>query len=388
MPQEKDQPFLPDLSSAELSRYSRHLALPEVGLSGQKRLKNARVLVVGVGGLGSPVSLYLAAAGVGTIGLVDFDVVDVTNLQRQVLFGVGQTGKSKIHCATVRLTELNPQIQIIPHELELKSENALEIVGDYDLVVDGTDNFATRYLVNDACVLLNKPNVYGSIYRFEGQASVFHYRGGPCYRCLYPEPPPPGLVPSCAEGGVLGVLPGIIGSIQATEALKIVLGKEDTLHGRFLLFDALTMKFTEMKVSRDTDCPVCGDAPSVTALIDYDEFCGVNAERRVDGLDEILPLDLQKRLEDGSSPVLLDVREPHELLISRLENAVLIPVNDVAEKMDQLNREEEIVVVCRTGVRSARICGLLMDAGFTRVRNLKGGINAWARDVDTKMPVY
>lgn len=379
---------LPDLLPAELSRYSRHLALPEVGLEGQRRLKAARVLVVGVGGLGSPVSLYLAAAGVGTIGLVDFDVVDVTNLQRQVLFDGGQTGQSKISCARERLTALNPQIHIVCHELALKSENALGILSDYDLVVDGTDNFATRYLVNDACVLLDKPNVYGSIYRFEGQASVFHLKGGPCYRCLYPEPPPPGLVPSCAEGGVLGVLPGIIGSIQATEALKIILGKEDTLSGRFLLFDALSMKFTEMKVVRDVDCPVCGENPSVTSLIDYDEFCGGATEDYPDNLVEISAFDLEKRLERVPHPVLLDVREPHELEISRFENAISIPVREIPEKLDRLRQEDEIVVVCRTGVRSARVCGVLLKAGFNRVSNLQGGINAWARDVDHEMPVY
>ncbi len=378
----------PKLSPEEFIRYSRHLSLPEVGVEGQKKIKGAKVLVVGAGGLGSPVSLYLAAAGVGTIGMVDFDVVDESNLQRQVLFGVDQQGKSKLLSAKERLENLNPYTNYILHEVALSSENALDIVKNYDLVVDGTDNFPTRYLVNDACVLLGKPNVYGSIYRFDGQVSVFNYEDGPCYRCLYPTPPPPGLVPSCAEGGVLGVLPGIIGTMQANEALKLILGIGDLMVGRFMLFDALSMEFSELKVNKNEDCVVCGASPTVTELIDYKQFCGIEAVTEKIAYREMDVTELETVLQNGSAPTIIDVREDFELEISKLQGAMHIPMNEVPKRLEELNTDLDYVVMCRTGVRSAQICEFLSNQNFKSVANLTGGINEWAKRVDSSLPVY
>ena len=378
----------PKLSSEEFIRYSRHLSLPEVGIEGQKKIKAAKVLVVGAGGLGCPVSLYLAAAGVGTIGMVDFDVVDISNLQRQILFGVDQEGKSKLESAKERLVNLNPHTDYILHEVALSSENALEIIKDYDMVVDGTDNFPTRYLVNDACVLLEKPNVYGSIYRFDGQVSVFNYEDGPCYRCLYPSPPPPGLVPSCAEGGVLGVLPGIIGTLQANEALKIILGIGDLMVERFLLFDALGMEFNELKIKKNDDCVVCGNNPSITELIDYKQFCGIESVTEKVDYSEIDVTKLEKILEHGSAPTIIDVREDFELEISKMDGAIHIPMNELPKRLDELNADEDYVIMCRTGVRSAQICEFLANQNFKSVANLTGGINEWAKRVDDSLPVY
>lgn len=378
----------PKLSSEEFIRYSRHLSLPEVGIEGQKKIKAAKVLVVGAGGLGSPVSLYLAAAGVGTIGMVDFDVVDESNLQRQVLFGVDQVGKSKLKSAVERLENLNPYTEYIQHEAALSSENALDIIQDYDMVVDGTDNFPTRYLVNDACVLLGKPNVYGSIYRFDGQVSVFNHDGGPCYRCLYPSPPPPGLVPSCAEGGVLGVLPGIIGTMQANEALKIILGVGDLMVERFLLFDALGMEFTELKVKKDENCVVCGADPSITELIDYQQFCGIGGAMQKIEYSEIDVVELKDKMNAQSDFTLLDVREDFELEISHLEGAIHIPMNEVPKRIAELDENGNYVVMCRTGGRSAQICEFLTNQNFRSVSNLSGGINEWARKIDSSLPAY
>ena len=376
------------LSSEEFVRYSRHLSLPEVGIEGQKKIKGAKVLVVGAGGLGSPVSLYLAAAGVGTIGMVDFDVVDISNLQRQILFGVDQEGKSKLESAKERLVNLNPHTDYILHEVALSSENALEIIKDYDMVVDGTDNFPTRYLVNDACVLLGKPNVYGSIYRFDGQVSVFNYEDGPCYRCLYPSPPPPGLVPSCAEGGVLGVLPGIIGTLQANEALKIILGIGDLMVERFLLFDALGMEFSELKIKKNDDCVVCGNNPSITELIDYKQFCGIESVTEKVDYREMDVIELEKVQQNGAAPTIIDVREDFELEISKMEGAVHIPMNELPKRLNELNADEDYIIMCRTGVRSAQICEFLANQNFKSVANLTGGINEWAKRVDDSMPVY
>ncbi len=378
----------PKLSPDEFIRYSRHLSLPEVGIEGQKKIKGAKVLVVGAGGLGSPVSLYLAAAGVGTIGMVDFDVVDISNLQRQILFGVDQEGKSKLESAKERLVNLNPHTDYILHEVALSSENALEIIKDYDMVVDGTDNFPTRYLVNDACVLLGKPNVYGSIYRFDGQVSVFNYEDGPCYRCLYPSPPPPGLVPSCAEGGVLGVLPGIIGTLQANETLKIILGIGDLMVNRFLLFDALAMEFNELKIKKNDDCVVCGTNPTITKLIDYKQFCGIESVTEKVDYKEMDVIELKKILQNGSAPTIIDVREDFELEISKMEGAIHIPMNELPKRLDELNADEDYVVMCRTGVRSAQICEFLANQNFKSVANLTGGINEWAKRVDDSLPVY
>ncbi len=379
---------LPPLYPREFIRYSRHLHLPEVGVKGQRKLKASKVLVVGAGGLGSPVSLYLTAAGVGTIGIVDFDVVDTSNLQRQILYGVSQEGKSKARSARDRLKDLNPHVEIVVHETPLNSENALEIIAQYDLVVDGTDNFPTRYLVNDACVLLGKPNVYGSIYRFDGQVSVFNYEGGPCYRCLYPEPPPPNLVPSCAEGGVLGVLPGIIGTLQANEALKILLRIGNPLSGRFLIFDALALDFNELKIKRNENCVVCGDHPVITKLIDYVEFCGIPGAEGKRNYREISVKELHQKLQNGSRPVLLDVREDFELEISKLPHAIHIPVDQLPSRLEDLEPESEIVVFCRVGSRSAQICEFLTNHNFKNVVNLAGGINAWAREIDPSVLLY
>ena len=378
-----------DLTQEELIRYSRHLSLPEVGIAGQKKIKASKVLVVGVGGLGSPVSLYLAAAGVGTIGLVDFDVVDVSNLQRQVLFGIDQKGKSKIQSAKERLKNLNPLTMYNLHEVALSSENALNIIKDYDIVIDGTDNFPTRYLVNDACVLLGKPNVYGSIYRFDGQVSIFNYNKGPCYRCLYPSPPPPGLVPSCAEGGVLGVLPGIIGTLQANEALKIILNIGNLMVNRFLLFDALAMEFSELKIVKDNNCVVCGTNPTITKLIDYKQFCGISKEEddKLE-IDEISVYELDSILRKGKTPLILDVREEHEVKIAKIEGTIHIPMKEVENRLDELDSNGEIIVHCKSGARSAKICKLLIKHKYKDVKNLKGGILEWSKNIDPKISQY
>ncbi len=380
------------LSREEILRYSRHLLIPEVGLSGQRKLKAASVLVVGAGGLGSPVAMYLAAAGVGRIGLVDYDVVDFSNLQRQVIHGTSRLGDLKVESARRRLLDINPDIEVSVYNEPLTSANAFRIAAPYDLIVDGTDNFPTRYLVNDLCVLTGKPNVYGSIFRFEGQASVFAAEGGPCYRCIFPEPPPPGLVPSCAEGGVLGVLPGVIGTIQATEAVKLILGIGQSLAGRLLLYNALEMQFEYVKLRKNPNCKVCGEHPSVTALIDYEAFCGVPGrghESGSAGADwDISAGDLAARLRSGDAPLLLDVREPHELEISALEGAVNIPLGELAARLSELDSAREMVVFCKAGTRSARALELLVSAGFRKVKNLKGGINAWAEEIAPEMPVY
>jgi sulfur-carrier protein adenylyltransferase/sulfurtransferase len=378
------------LSNEEIQRYSRHLIMPEVGMEGQLKLKQAKVLCIGTGGLGAPLGLYLAAAGVGRIGLVDFDSVDLTNLQRQILFSTTDVGRPKIEAAAERLHNLNPDIQIDRYETRLTSENALELFQDYDIIVDGTDNFPTRYLVNDACVLLKKPNVYGSIFRFEGQITIFGYPDGPCYRCLYPEPPPPGLVPSCAEGGVLGVLPGIVGAIQAAETLKLIIGKGEPLVGRLLLFDALAMCFRELKLRKNPECPVCGNHPTVTKLIDYAEFCGIRGEEApapLTTVPEITPRDLKSRLDRGDDLFVLDVREPHEYQICNL-GGHLIPLGDLSRRVNELDSSREIVAHCRSGKRSAEAVEFLRKAGFRKVLNLKGGILAWSDDVDPSVPKY
>lgn len=375
------------LSPPELSRYARHLTLPEIGQEGQLKLKEAKVLVVGAGGLGCPATQYLAAAGVGTIGLVDSDVVEESNLQRQVLFSVAEVGKKKVDCAKERLLNLNPHIEIQAYPVTLNTQNALEIIEPYDLVIDGTDNFPTRYLVNDACVFLNKPNCYGSIFRFEGQASVFHHQGGPCYRCLYPTPPPPGLVPSCAEGGVLGVLPSLIGSIQATEAIKIIAGVGTSLSGRFLMFDALEMEFHELLIQRQEDCPVCGKNPDITELIDYQEFCGIPPEQP-EAEDEITVQELKQRLDRKDSFVLLDVREDFELKINQIPNHTHIPMKEVPDHVQQWNPDDEIIVYCKMGGRAAKVRDFLKTQGFSTVKNLTGGIDAWVREIDPTQPRY
>ena len=378
------------LSKEEIQRYSRHLIMPEVGLEGQLKLKRARILCIGTGGLGAPLGLYLAAAGVGHLGLVDFDVVDSSNLQRQVTFTTEDVGKSKSEAARARLKALNPTIEITAYETRLTSENALELFKDYDIVVDGTDNFPTRFLVNDACLLLGKPNVYGSIFRFEGQATVFGYPGGPCYRCLYPEPPPPGLVPSCAEGGVLGVLPGIIGSIQAMETIKLILGTGEPLVGRLLLFDALAMRFRELKLRRNPECPLCGEHRTLDKLIDYEEFCGIRCEEApamTDGIVEITPKELKARQERGDDLFILDVREPHEFQICNL-NGKLIPLGELPGRVSELDSSREMVVHCRSGKRSADAIRFLQTAGFKKLLNLKGGVLAWSDQVDPSMPKY
>ena len=378
------------LSKEEIQRYSRHLIMPEVGMEGQLKLKRARVLMIGTEGLGAPLGLYLAAAGVGHLGLVDFDVVDASNLQRQVTFTTADVGKPKSEAAKARLSALNPAIEIVSYETRLTSDNALELFRDYDIIVDGTDNFPTRFLVNDACVLLGKPNVYGSIFRFEGQATVFGYPGGPCYRCLYPEPPPPGLVPSCAEGGVLGVLPGIVGSIQAMETIKLILGSGEPLVGRLLLFDALAMRFRELKLRKNPDCPLCGDHRTITKLIDYEEFCGIRGEEApamTDGIPEITATELKARQDRGEKVFILDVREPHEYQICNL-NGKLIPLGELPRRVNELDSSVEMVVHCRSGKRSADAIHFLQTAGFKKLWNLKGGVLAWADEVDPRMPKY
>ena len=378
------------LSNEEILRYSRHLIMPEVGMDGQLRLKNSKVLLIGTGGLGAPLGLYLAAAGVGRLGLVDFDVVDVTNLQRQVTFGSSDVGKPKTEATRGRLSSLNPDIQIETFETKLTSENALELFKDFDIIVDGTDNFPTRYLVNDACILLGKPNVYGSIFRFEGQVTVFGMPEGPCYRCLYPEPPPPGLVPSCAEGGVLGVLPGIVGSLQAMETIKLILGRGDNLVGRLLLFDALAMKFRELKLRKNPNCPMCGERRTIDKLIDYYEFCGVRGEEATAPnlqVPEITPRELKARLDRGDDLFILDVREPHEFQICNIKGN-LIPLGELPRRVHELDSSREIVAHCRSGKRSAEAVDFLRKTGFRKILNLKGGILAWSDEVDPSVPKY
>jgi molybdopterin/thiamine biosynthesis adenylyltransferase/rhodanese-related sulfurtransferase len=380
---------LEELSSDEILRYSRHLILPEVALEGQQRLKASRVLLIGAGGLGSPLALYLAAAGVGTIGLVDFDVVDVTNLQRQIVHGSKDVGRPKLESARDRLKDLNPHVHVEGFETRLTSENALEIVRDFDIVIDGTDNFATRYLTNDACVILGKPNVYGSIYRFEGQSSVFATEEGPCYRCLYPEPPPPGLVPSCAEGGVLGVLPGLVGTIQATEGIKLLLGIGEPLIGRLLLIDALTMQFRAMKLRKNPNCPACGTR-EIRELIDYDQFCGIGGDPLQDpnGIPELTPVELAAKQQRKDDFDLIDVREPHEWAIAKIPGARLVPLSAFTDSLSQFDSARDIVVHCKMGGRSAKAVRQLQAAGFKKVWNLAGGILRWSDDVDPKVPKY
>jgi adenylyltransferase/sulfurtransferase len=383
---------LPELTTDDLSRYSRHLILPEVGMEGQRKLKAARVLCVGTGGLGSPLALYLTAAGIGTLGLVDFDVVDTSNLQRQIIHSTKDIGRKKLDSAAEKLTALNPSIKIVKHETMLTSANALEILKDYDIVADGTDNFPTRYLINDACVLLGKPNVYGSIFRFEGQASVFATAEGPCYRCLYPDPPPPGLVPSCAEGGVLGILPGLVGVIQATEVIKLILGKGESLIGRLLLVDALAMRFRELKLRKNPECPVCGQHPTVTQLIDYQHFCGIVSETPEEkgvknGIPQLTVKELKRRIDAGEEVYILDVREPYEYQIAQI-GGKLIPQNEVPQRLSEIDREREVIMQCHSGIRSQNVAEFLKQQGYMKVVNLAGGITAWANEIDPKMQKY
>jgi adenylyltransferase/sulfurtransferase len=385
---------LPQLTPDEIKRYSRHLIMPEVGMDGQRRLKAGSVLCIGAGGLGSPAAMYLAAAGLGRIGIVDFDVVDFSNLQRQLLHGTKDVGTSKNESARRRLEDLNPHVHVETYETLLNSQNALGLFRDYDVILDGTDNFPTRYLVNDACVLTGKPNAYGSIFRFEGQASVFATKDGPCYRCLYPEPPPPGLVPSCAEGGVLGVLPGIIGVIQATETIKLITGIGEPLIGRFMIYDALRMKFRELKLRKDPECPVCGTNPTVTKLIDYEQFCGLRPEpQQAQGGAavsdwEITPVDLKKKMDAGDTPFILDVREPNEYQINKIQGSTLIPLGELPRRYQELPRDREIIAQCKMGGRSAKAMEFLKSVGFTNVKNLRGGILEWIDKVDPSQPKY
>ena len=378
------------LTNDEVARYSRHLIMPEVGMEGQLKLKAASVFCVGAGGLGSPVALYLAAAGVGRIGIVDFDVVDYSNLQRQIIHGTPDVGRPKLESARDRLNAINPEITVVTHDAALSSANALDLLSEYDIVVDGTDNFPTRYLVNDACVILGKPNVYGSIFRFEGQASVFATKDGPCYRCLYPEPPPPGLVPSCAEGGVLGILPGVIGTIQATEAVKLIIGAGEPLINRFMIYDALRMRFRELRLQKDPECPVCGETPSVTELIDYEQFCGITpavAAETADG-DDATVETLKARLDATDGVFLLDVREPQEFEICRIPGSTLIPLGDLPQRLTELEGRDDMIVHCKSGVRSAKAVKLLREAGFSKAKNLRGGILAWIDRIDPTLPKY
>ena len=383
----------PALSNAEVARYSRHLIMPEVGMDGQLKLKAASVLCIGAGGLGSPVAMYLAAAGVGRLGIVDFDVVDYSNLQRQVIHGTPDVGRSKLDSARDSLHAINPEVHIETHDVALSSGNALDVLRGYDVIVDGTDNFPTRYLVNDACVLLGRPNVYGSIFRFEGQASVFAAQDGPCYRCLYPEPPPPGLVPSCAEGGVLGILPGVVGTIQATEAVKLIMGVGEPLVGRFLVYDALRMRFRELKLRKDPDCPVCGDNPTVTELIDYEQFCGVTpaapaGESSAGADDDATVEQLKARIDSRDGVFILDVREPQEYQICAIPGSTLIPLGDLPSRLHELAGRGEMIVHCKSGARSAKAVKLLRDAGFAQAKNLRGGILRWIDAVDPSLPKY
>ena len=383
----------PALSNQEVARYSRHLIMPEVGMDGQLKLKAASVLCIGAGGLGSPVAMYLAAAGVGRLGIVDFDVVDYSNLQRQVIHGTPDVGRPKLDSARDTLNAINPEVHIETHDVALSSSNALDVLGGYDVIVDGTDNFPTRYLVNDACVILGKPNAYGSIFRFEGQASVFAAKDGPCYRCLYPEPPPPGLVPSCAEGGVLGILPGVVGTIQATETVKLIMGVGEPLIGRFLVYDALRMRFRELKLRKDPDCPVCGDNPTVTELIDYEQFCGITPaapapEPAAAGADDATVEQLKARIDSADGVFILDVREPQEYQICSIPGSMLIPLGDLPSRLHELAGRGEMIVHCKSGVRSAKAVKLLREAGFAQAKNLKGGILRWIDAVDPSLPKY
>jgi adenylyltransferase/sulfurtransferase len=382
---------LPQLSTEEMARYSRHLILPEVGMEGQQKLKAAKVLCIGTGGLGSPLAFYLAAAGIGTLGLVDFDVVDSSNLQRQIIHSTKDVGRSKIVSATEKLTALNPFLNVVQHETMLTSQNAIEIISQYDIVADGTDNFPTRYLVNDACVLTGKPNAYGSIFRFEGQASVFATEHGPCYRCLYPEPPPPGLVPSCAEGGVLGILPGLVGVIQATEVIKLILGKGEPLIGRLLLVNSLDMKFRELKLRKNPECPVCGKNPTVTKLIDYQQFCGIVPEAKVaaekNGIPQMSVTELKQKLDAGEDVFILDVREPYEYQIAQI-GGHLIPLGELPNRLGELDTAKNIVVQCKSGGRSQRAAEFLAQNGFSKLHNLAGGILAWSNEIDPDVPRY
>jgi adenylyltransferase/sulfurtransferase len=379
------------LSPQEIARYSRHLIMPEVAVEGQKRLKAARVLLIGAGGLGSPLGLYLAAAGVGRLGLVDFDVVDFSNLQRQIMHGTPDVGRPKLQSARDRIRAINPEVVLDLFETSLSSANAISILEPYDIIIDGTDNFPTRYLVNDACVLLGKPNIYGSIFRFDGQASVFYPPAGPCYRCLYPEPPPPGEVPSCAEGGVLGILPGLIGCIQATEAVKLILGKGTPLIGRLLLYDALEMKFQEFKVRRNLKCPLCGDHPTISRLIDYEQFCGVRGQEPAASASQEVEAtveDLKKMIDAGTGVFILDVRNPEEFQIARIPGSVLIPLAELPARFGELDKDREMVVHCKSGMRSAKAVRFLREQGFRKIKNLKGGILAWAQRIDPSVPRY
>lgn len=389
-------PELPTLEGEEVKRYSRHLIMPEVGMDGQRKLKAASVLCVGAGGLGSPAAIYLAAVGIGRIGIVDYDVVDYSNLQRQIIHATPDVGRSKLESAKDRIKALNPHVHVETYEMSLSSANALKLFDSYDVILDGTDNFPTRYLVNDACVLTGKPNAYGSIFRFEGQASVFATKEGPCYRCLYPEPPPPGLVPSCAEGGVLGVLPGVVGLIQATEAIKLILGIGEPLIGRFVIYDALKMRFRELKLKKDPECPVCGVHPTVTKLIDYEQFCGLRAEVTSTGGNglmssealEIMPVELQQQIDAGKAPIILDVREPQEYQINKIAGSTLIPLGELPQRYQELDPGKEIVTHCKMGQRSAKAADFLRTVGFTKVKNLRGGILAWIDQVDPSQPKY
>ena len=384
------EPEAATLTNLEVARYSRHLIMPEVGMRGQLKLKEASVLCIGAGGLGSPVALYLAAAGVGRIGIVDFDVVDYSNLQRQVIHGTPDVGRPKLDSARDRLNAINPEVTVETHDVALSSDNALDLLTGYDIIVDGTDNFPTRYLVNDACVLLGKPNVYGSIFRFEGQASVFATKDGPCYRCLYPEPPPPGLVPSCAEGGVLGILPGVVGTIQATEAVKLIIGVGEPLINRFMIYDALRMRFRELKLRKDPECPVCGENPTVTELIDYEQFCGIVPAATTDtqASDDTTVEELKGRLDRQDGVFVLDVREPQEYQICRIPDSTLIPLGDLPQRLTELEGHDDMVVHCKSGVRSAKAVKLLREAGFSKAKNLRGGILAWIDRVDPSLPKY
>jgi adenylyltransferase/sulfurtransferase len=380
---------LVELTNEEIARYSRHLLLPEIGIEGQKKLKAAKVLIVGTGGLGAPLALYLSAAGVGTIGIVAFDFVDESNLQRQIIHGTKDIGRPKVASAKDRMKSINPYINIITHNEALTSKNAMEIIAGYDMVADGTDNYQTRYLVNDACVFLGKPNVYGSIFQFEGQSSIFYAKEGPCYRCLYPSPPPPGLVPSCAEGGVMGVLPGIVGTIQANEVIKLIVGGGNSLIGRLLIFDAWRMKFRELKLSKEPNCPVCGKSPSITELIDYEEFCGLKKNHDEKPIETITATDLKARLDSGEEIQLIDIREPHERAIVKFPGAIIMPLGQLQRRINELNPNIDAVFLCKIGQRSILGIRALEEAGYTgRLLNLQDGLNAWAREVDKNMPIY
>jgi len=380
---------LADLTNEEIARYSRHLLLPEIGIEGQKKLKAAKVLIVGTGGLGAPLALYLSAAGIGTIGIVDFDFVDESNLQRQIIHGTKDIGRPKVASAKDRMKSINPHINVITHNEALTSKNAMEIIADYDIVADGTDNYQTRYLVNDACVFLGKPNVYGSIFQFEGQSSIFFAKEGPCYRCLYPSPPPPGLVPSCAEGGVMGVLPGIVGTIQANEVIKLIVGGGNSLVGRLLIFDAWRMKFRELKLSKEPACPVCGKNPSIKELIDYEEFCGLKKKADEKPIKTITATELKARLDRGETIQLIDIREPHERAIVKFPGAIVMPLGQLQRRMNELNPQIDSVFLCKIGQRSVLGIRALEEAGYTgRLLNLQDGLNAWAREVDKSMPIY